>query len=132
MSPGTISVELTTMRVPPRITLADGDDMALRLCRDFSALQCCTVPSTAFRMSTAKMTTVLSTLPESREITAAASRITTSRSLNCEKNTSTTDFRFASASAFCPYFCRRAAASSPDRPLRLLSISPSVCSADRL
>ena len=120
------------MRVPPRMTLADGDDMALRLCSDFSALQCCTVPSTAFRISTAKITTVLSTLPESMEITAAAIRITTSRSLNCEKNTSTTDFLFPSARAFRPYFCRRSAASAPDRPLRVLPISPSACSAVRL
>ena len=61
--------------------------MALRLSRDFSALTYCTVPSTALRISTAKITMVLSTLLDSAEITAAIIKMITSRSLNCSKNT---------------------------------------------
>ena len=131
ISPGTTSAEGTTSRAPPRTTLAEGEDMALRLCRDFSALQCWTVPSTAFRSSTAKMTIVLSALPDSMEITAAASRITTNRSLNWEKNTCRTDLPRSSARVLRPYRARRAAASAGERPARSLSISLSACAAVR-
>ena len=102
MSPGTTWAEGITVRMPSRSTLALGADMAFRLSRDFSALKCWTVPSTALRSSTAKMTTVLSPSPETRETRAATIRMTTSRSLNCSKNTCTPVFFFPSARAFLP------------------------------
>ena len=102
MSPGTTWAEGITVRTPSRSTLALGADMAFRLSRDFSALKCWTVPSTALRSSTAKMTTVLSPSPETRETRAATIRMTTSRSLNCSKNTCTPVFFFPSARAFLP------------------------------
>ena len=67
------------MRWPFRSTLALGALIAFRLSSDFSALQYCTVPSTAFRISTAKITSVLSMLPDAIEMRAATMRITTSR-----------------------------------------------------
>ena len=104
------------MRAPSRITLALGADMAFKLSRDFSALKCCTVPSTALRMSTAKMTMVLSASPVAREIRAAAMRIITIRSLNCSRNTWSTVFFLPSLRALGPYCSRRRAASVPERP----------------
>ena len=81
---------------------------------------------------TAKITIVLSTLPDSMEMTAAAISITTSRSLNCEKNTSTIDLRLSSARAFAPYRLRRSAASASESPWSDVCMSASVCSPVRL
>ncbi len=102
MSPGTTSAEGISTRTPSRSTLALGADMAFRLSRDFSALKCCTVPSTALRISTAKMTMVLSTFSDTAEMRAAMTRITTSRSLNCSANTMATDFFLPSLSLLGP------------------------------
>ena len=128
MSPGTTWAEGTTDRTPSRSTFALGEDMAFRLSRDFSALKCWTVPSTALRIRTAKMTTVLSTLSDTMEIRAAMMRITTSRSLNWSRNTWSPDFFLPSARAFLPCFWRRSAASLevspafvPPRALRVSS-----------
>ena len=93
--------------------------MALRLSRDFSAFTYCTVPKMALRMSTAKITMVLSTFLESAEITAAAMRMTTRRSRNCSKNTTNTDFFFPSVSLFSPNLAARLAASSCESPVRV-------------
>ena len=60
ISPGTTSGEGTCTLMPPRSRVADGELMALRDSRDFSALRYCTVPSTALRISTAKITSELS------------------------------------------------------------------------
>ena len=87
MSPGTTSLEGTSTFAPPRKTFAVGEDIALRLSRDFSALKYCTVPRIALRIRTAKMTMVLSPCPDSMEMMAATIRITTTRSLNCSRNT---------------------------------------------
>ena len=84
--------------------------MAFRLSRDFSALKYCTVPKIAFRMSTAKMTRVLSRLPENMEMRAAAIRMATSRSLNCSAKTASTLFFLPSASWLGPYWASRWAA----------------------
>ena len=102
MSPGTTSVEGISMRIPSRSTLALGDDMALRLSRDFSALRYCTEPRIALRISTAKMTMVLSTFSDSAEITAATIRIMTSKSLNCSAKTWIVLFFFPSESLLGP------------------------------
>ena len=102
MSPGTIWAEGTMVRAPSRRTLAVGEDMAFRLSRDFSALKCWTVPRMALRMRTAKMTMVLSALPETAEIRAAMRRITTRRSLNCSRKTWMGVLRLPSARAFFP------------------------------
>ena len=128
MSPGTIWAEGITSRSPSRSTRAVGADMAFKLSRDFSALQCWTVPSTALRISTAKMTMVLSTLPDSMEITAAAMRITTSRSLNCSRNTCHTGFFFSSRSALGPNRSSRSWACWEVRPSSLLSTAAKTCS----
>ena len=77
--------------------------MAFRLSRDFSALKYCTVPRMAFIMRTAKMTRVLSMLPENMEIRAAAIKMATSRSLNCSAKTANTLFFLPSASWLGPY-----------------------------
>ena len=87
MSPGTTSLEGTSTFAPPRKTFAVGEDIALRLSRDFSALKYCTVPRIALRIRTAKMTMVLSPCPDSMEMMAATIRITTNRALNCSRNT---------------------------------------------
>ena len=87
MSPGTTSLEGTSTFAPPRKTFAVGEDTALRLSRDFSALKYCTVPRIALRIRTAKMTMVLSPCPDSMEMMAATIRTTTNRSLNCSRNT---------------------------------------------
>ena len=107
MSPGTIWAEGITSRSPSRSTRAVGADMAFRLSRDFSAFTCWTVPRMALRMSTAKMTMVLSTLPDTMEMAAAAMRMTTSRSLNCSRNTCHTGFFFSSRSALGPNLSSR-------------------------
>ena len=62
--------------------MADGEDRDLRLSRDFSALTCWAVPRIAFMIITAKITIVLSILPENIETIAAAIRISTSKSAN--------------------------------------------------
>ena len=87
ISPGTICADGISIFLPSRRTFAVGDDMAFKLSRDFSALKYCTVPSIALRIRTAMITIVLSRFPEKAEISAAAMRIITSRSLNCSKNT---------------------------------------------
>ena len=79
MSPTTTSLEGMTHVTPSRITLALGEERALRLSRDFSAFTYCTVPSTALSRMTAKMTMELSPWPDIREITAATIRIRTNR-----------------------------------------------------
>ena len=114
-------------RSPSRNTRAVGADIAFKLSRDFSALQCCTVPSTALRMSTAKMTMVLSALPESIEITAATTRMTTSRSLNCSKNTCHTGFFLSSRRVFGPFFSMRSWACWVVRPSSRLSMAWRTC-----
>ena len=124
-SPGTMSAESISTLAPSRRTLAFGEDMARRLSRDFSALTYCTVPKRAFKSRTAKMTMVLSRLPESIEITAAASRMKTSRSLNWLRNTAQTGFFLPSVSLLGPCFSRLASASRPVSP------SFAVCRADR-
>ena len=73
-----------------------GEDMAFRLSRDFSALRYCTVPSTALRIRTAKMTMVLSTFSVRAEMTAAMRRMMTSRSLNCSRKRTATLLRLPS------------------------------------
>ena len=47
---------------------------------EIPAFTCCTVPKSALSSSTAKITRVLSPLPDRAEITAAAKRIATIRS----------------------------------------------------
>ena len=112
MSPGTTSAEGISTRTPPRITLAVGEAMALRLSRDFSAFSYWTVPRIALSTSTAKMTMVLSTLPEKAEITAAIMSMSTMRSLNCSRKTWSVLFFFPSESLLGPYCSARRRASS--------------------
>ena len=76
--------------------------MAFRLSSDFSAFTYCTVPSTALRISTAKMTIVLSTLPEQAEIIAAIIKMHTIKSRNCSAKIRTMLFFFPSDSLFFP------------------------------
>ena len=118
MSPGTTSAEGISTRTPPRSTLAVGEDMAFRLSRDFSAFTYCTVPRMALRMSTAKMTMVLSTFSDTAEIRAAMIRMITSRSLNCSRNTWRVLFFLPSDSLLGPYCSARRRTSASDRPLR--------------
>ena len=132
MSPGTTSAEGISTRTPPRSTLAVGEDMAFRLSRDFSALKCWTVPKMALRMRTAKMTMVLSRLPETAEMTAATSRMTTSRSWNCSRKTWRPDFFLPSARAFLPNRSSRSAAWAEVRPVRADSTAFRVSSGVRL
>ena len=116
MSPGTTWSPGTSTRWPLRSTLAEGALMAFRLSRDFSALKYCTVPSTALRISTAKMTSVLSRLPENMEMMAATMRMATSRSLNCSAKTASQLFFSPSASRLGPYCSSRWAACWSFRP----------------
>ena len=116
MSPGTTSAEGISTRTPPRITLAGGEAMALRLSRDFSAFSYWTVPRIALSTSTAKMTMVLSTLPEKAEITAAIMSMSTMRSLNCSRKTWSVLFFFPSESLLGPYCSARRRASWADSP----------------
>ena len=116
ISPGTSCATGSSVRWPPRNTLALGEAMAFRLARDFSALKYCTVPSAAFKRSTAKMTAVLSAWPDSMEMPAAAIRMTTRRSLNCSKNTAAADFFLPSCSWFGPCSRRRSSACAALRP----------------
>ena len=107
-----------------------GAAIACRLCSDFSALKCWTVPRTAFMTSTARMTIVLSRLPVTKEMTAVIIKIMTIRSLNWLKNTAKTPCRFSSASPLGPCFCSRRAASSaesPSRPVASCSITSRAC-----
>ena len=80
MSPGTTSDAGILCFVPSRITDAAGADRFFRLSRDFWAFWCCTVPKTAFKSTTAKITAVLSTLSVTADTAAAPRRIHTSRS----------------------------------------------------
>ena len=80
ISPGTTSFEGIWTFAPSLRATAMGEDKDFRLSRDFRAFSCCMVPRTAFRVMTAKITTVLSGLPVIMEITAAPMRIMTSRS----------------------------------------------------
>ena len=128
-SPGTTWAEGRATVSPPRSTLAVGADMAFRLSRLFSALRYCTVPSTALSSSTAKMTRVLSLWPLAREMRAAATRMMTSRSLNCSANTCKALFFLPSVSLFSPCFSSRRAASSADKPCAETESSSRVCCA---
>ena len=76
------SLESISTFNPSLITFADGDDKALRESNDCSALKCCTVPSIAFRIITANITNVLSTLLLNIDIIPATININTSKSLN--------------------------------------------------
>ncbi len=102
ISPGTISFDATSLRIPSRSTFAFGADNSFRESKDFSAFTYCTVPRMAFKIITTKITTVLSTFPETIEITAAAIKIRTNRSLNCSKNIIATLFFPCSVSTFSP------------------------------
>ena len=93
-----------------------GEAMALRLSRDFSAFSYWTVPRIALSTSTAKMTMVLSTLPEKAEITAAIMSMSTMRSLNCSRKTWSVLFFFPSESLLGPYCSARRRASWADSP----------------
>ena len=118
ISPGTTSTEGISIFEPPLITFAVGEDMALRLSRDFSAFIYCTVPKMAFSIRTAKITIVLSTLSDAAEIAAAIIRIMTRRSLNCSKKTWTILFFLPSESLLGPYFWALEETSSLERPSR--------------
>ena len=111
MSPGTTSAEGISTRTPPRITLAVGEAMA-------SAFSYWTVPRIALSTSTAKMTMVLSTLPEKAEITAAIMSMSTMRSLNCSRKTWSVLFFFPSESLLGPYCSARRRASWADSASR--------------
>ena len=102
ISPGTISLEGISCFTPFLITLALGADNCLRLSNERCALICCTVPRTAFIISTSNITMVLSTLPENIEIIAAIIKITTSKSQNWPKNTSRVLFFFPTCRIFSP------------------------------
>ena len=79
--------ESISIFMPSRMTFALGEDKDFRLSSDFSALTCWAVPRIAFMMMTAKITMVLSILPENMDMIAAAMRISTSRSANWLRNT---------------------------------------------
>ena len=132
MSPGTTWSPGTSIRWPSRSTLAEGALMAFRLSRDFSALKYCTVPSTALRISTAKMTRVLSRLPENMEMMAATIRMATSRSLNCSRNTESQLFFSPSARRLGPYWARRCSAWARSSPPEVTPSCSSVSLGDRL
>ena len=68
------------------------------------------------RAVTAKMTMVLSTLPEKAEITAAIMSMSTMRSLNCSRKTWSVLFFFPSESLLGPYCSARRQASWADSP----------------
>ena len=130
ISPGTSARAGTSRVTPPRMTFAVGAAIACRLCSDFTALKCWTVPRTAFMTSTARMTIVLSRLPVTKEMTAVIIKIMTIRSLNWLKNTAKTPCRFSSASPLGPCFCSLTAASSaesPSRPVASCSITSRAC-----
>ena len=102
-SPGTRSAEAICVTAPSLKTLAFGAESFLSESSDLQALTYCIVPSNAFRIITAKITIVLSTLPEIMEITAATIRIITSRSANWLKKTIIMLFSFCPVSSFFPY-----------------------------
>ena len=106
ISPGTISLDGISCFTPFLITLALGEDNCLRLSNERCALTCCTVPRTAFIISTSNITMVLSALPENMEMIAAIIKITTSKSQNCPKNTSRVLFFFPSCRIFSPICLR--------------------------
>ena len=82
ISPGTTSEDRISCLRPSRRTPAIGAERDFKLSKDFSAFWCSTVPRTAFKRSTAKMTAVLSTSPDIMEMTAAMIKMMTRRSLN--------------------------------------------------
>lgn len=89
----------------------------MRLSRDFSAFSYWTVPRIALSTSTAKMTMVLSTLPEKAEITAAIMSMSTMRSLNCSRKTWSVLFFFPSESLVGAVLLRPAAGLLGGQPL---------------
>ena len=76
----------------------------------------CTVPSTAFMTSTAKITMVLSILSENIEMTAAMISMITSRSQNWLRNTCNVLFLLPSWRTFSPFSLRISSARSVDSP----------------
>ena len=116
ISPGTISRDGSSCFTPSLITFAFGDESCFKLSSERSAFTCCTVPSTAFMTSTAKITMVLSILSENIEMTAAMISMITSRSQNWLRNTCNVLFLLPSWRTFSPFSLRISSARSVDSP----------------
>ena len=115
-SPGTTSRPGTWSTWPSRTTLAVGADICFKLSREAAAFTVWTVPSMAFMVITARMTTVLSTSPKTAETMAARIRMTTRKSANCSRKMRSTLFFLPPCNSLEPYCFSRPAASAAVRP----------------
>ena len=115
-SPGTTSQPGICVTRPSRSTLAVGAAICFRLSRDVAAFTVCTVPSTAFSVTTARITSALSPSPSRADTAAARSRITTSKSRNCSRKMRSTFFFFSVRSSLGPYVASRSRASTAVSP----------------
>ena len=115
-SPTVTSRPGTRCTRPSRSTLAVGTAICLRLSSEAVALTVCTVPRTAFRVMTARITTALSQSPKKEEIPAARIRINTRTSRNCSKKMRGTLFFPTACSSLGPYRFTRSAASVAVNP----------------
>ena len=116
---------------PPRIAFASGPERVFRLLSERSALAVWTVPSTAFKVITSRITAILSRSPRNPETMAATIRITTRKSRNCSRKTRNRLLRLPSASALGPHrFCRARISSSVNGlgpPFTCSRTSATVC-----
>ena len=129
-SPGTSSLEGISFFFPSRMTFAHGADRFFRLSSDFSAFWCCTVPKTAFITRTTAITIVLSTFPENMEISAAISKMTMSKSANCDKKTFRSPGLFPSSSIFSPHVSRIFCTCFSDNPCSVVENTSLSCSLE--
>ena len=129
-SPGTSSLEGISFFFPSRMTFAHGADRFFRLSSDFSAFWCCTVPKTAFITRTTAITIVLSTFPEHMEMSAAISRMTMSKSANCDKKTFRSPGLFPSSSIFSPHVSRIFCTCFSDNPCSVVENTSLSCSLE--
>ncbi len=121
ISPGTISVEITSSTCPPRNTFEWGELILLSASSDDCAFSSCMVPMIAFTTRIASITKVStspspSITPITAEIMAATSRISTMLLLNCSKKMMYGDFSFVDSSRLGPYSARRSSAVSMESP----------------
>ena len=133
ISPTVRSSLLTVVILPSRMTFEVAALISCSASIAFSALLSCKTPSTAFMSTTARIITVSvgkdgepETLPSytvvTADITAATIRIIIIGSASCSRNRLTSDFCFACANLFLPYFSRRRSASDCVSPFSELSV----------
>src|SRR5690606_17509211 len=116
MSPGTRSAAGIRSHTPPRSTRAVGADSSLSAARDRSARTSCTKPKMAFKKTMAMMAAASRYSPKSPEMSVAASRTSTMKSLNWLRNTMKGEIFFPSLSRLGPTAFSLLSASPLSRP----------------